>query len=200
MVSKRERASSRREEILHATVQLVEQVGYEGIRIADVAAKLGVSPSLVIYHFATKEELVARAFQFAMDNDLITLRRIARQEANPVDRVMAIMDWYAPNDTSMSWNLWINSWAAGMRNTRLRDTLVEANREWKTLLEDSIDEAVQGNMIAPIDSSAATVRMFAFVDGLAVARVARTAAIPRTVIQAWVSEMVHRELGIAHIS
>lgn len=194
MGTKRARASSRREEILAATVGLVEEVGYEGVRVADVALKLGVSPSLVIYHFETKEKLVAKSFRFAMENDLITLQRIAKSERDPLLRVIAIMRWYAPSATSRSWNLWINSWSAGMRNEELARVLAEADREWKKIIVEAIELAVGKDVRAELNAWGSAVRMCAFVDGLAVATVARKIAITRETVETWVEEFVRYEL------
>ena len=60
----------RREEILTATVDLVDRLGLAAVRVADVAAELGVSASLVFYHFGTKDDLVAEAFAHAVERDL----------------------------------------------------------------------------------------------------------------------------------
>ena len=61
----RKSAAVRREEILAATVEEIEATGLRALRVSDVAARLGLSASLVIYHFETKEALVAEAFDFA---------------------------------------------------------------------------------------------------------------------------------------
>ena len=49
----RKRASVRREGILAATVDAIEATGLRALRVADVAGRLGLSASLVIYHFQT---------------------------------------------------------------------------------------------------------------------------------------------------
>ena len=54
----RKSAEIRREEILAATIEEIEATGLRTLRVADVADRLGLSASLVIYHFATKEALV----------------------------------------------------------------------------------------------------------------------------------------------
>uniref|UniRef100_UPI00117ECAA0 helix-turn-helix domain-containing protein n=1 Tax=Streptomyces glaucescens TaxID=1907 RepID=UPI00117ECAA0 len=49
----------RRQELLRATVEQIEARGVAAVRISDVASALGVSNALVLYHFSTKEKLVA---------------------------------------------------------------------------------------------------------------------------------------------
>ncbi len=60
-------AAERREELLRATVAQIEARGAAAVRIADVAGELGVSAPLVLYHFSTKEKLVAAAFSYAAE-------------------------------------------------------------------------------------------------------------------------------------
>lgn len=57
--------AERREELLRAAVEQIEARGVAAVRIADVASALGVSNALVLYHFSSKEQLVAAAFASA---------------------------------------------------------------------------------------------------------------------------------------
>ena len=63
----------RREEILAATVAEVQRGGLAQTRVADVASALGISPALVFYHFETKDRLLAEAFAYAAERDLVRL-------------------------------------------------------------------------------------------------------------------------------
>lgn len=62
--------------MLGAAVEQIEEHGVAAVRIADVASALGVSNALVLYHFSTKEKLVAAAFAYAADGDLAHLRKL----------------------------------------------------------------------------------------------------------------------------
>ena len=50
----------RRAQILAASGQLVRRRGFTATRMADVAAELGLSAPLIVYHFRTKDELPGR--------------------------------------------------------------------------------------------------------------------------------------------
>ena len=78
----RKSAAVRREEILAATVEEIEATGLRALRVSDVAARLGLSASLVIYHFETKEALVAEAFDFAGRQDIDRARELAAGTAS----------------------------------------------------------------------------------------------------------------------
>ena len=57
--------AQRRGDLLRAAIEQIEARGVTALRIADVASALGVSNALVLYHFSSKEQLVADAFRHA---------------------------------------------------------------------------------------------------------------------------------------
>ena len=87
----------RREEILTATLEQVDQLGLAATRVADVAQALGVSAGLVFYHFGTKDQLLAEAFAFAVDRDLQRLHTRARRSSDPCDRLRQAVRRYGPD-------------------------------------------------------------------------------------------------------
>ncbi len=81
--------AERREELLRAAVEQIEIRGVSSVRIADVAQVLGVSNALVLYHFSTKEKLVAAAFAYAAEADLAHLRDLLARRTTAVRRLRA---------------------------------------------------------------------------------------------------------------
>ena len=57
-------ADQRREQMLHAALEVISTRGYADTRIADVAERAGVSPALVIYYFKTKDHLLTEAIRY----------------------------------------------------------------------------------------------------------------------------------------
>ena len=56
-----------REQVLAVAVQLFNEQGYDATSVADVAARLGLTKSALYHHFASKEELLRRALDAALD-------------------------------------------------------------------------------------------------------------------------------------
>ena len=112
--------AERREELLRAAVEQIEARGVAAVRIADVAAALGVSNGLVLYHFSTKEKLVAAAFAHAAEDDLAHLRRLLGRRTTALRRLRSAVRWYAPTGQAKGWRLWIEGWAASLRDPALR--------------------------------------------------------------------------------
>ena len=58
-------ADVRRDQMLAAAATLIAERGFTETRIADVAARVGASPALVIYYFRTKDNLLTEALRWS---------------------------------------------------------------------------------------------------------------------------------------
>lgn len=185
----------RREEILTATVDLLDRVGLASIRVADVAAALGVSPALVFYHFGTKDSLVADAFAHAVDRDLRRIDRATAHGTDPIDRLRRVLRLYGPTGAAAGWRLWIDAWALAQREPVIRKVLRRLDERWCAVLREVIEEGVaEGTFTCP-DPEATVARVSALIDGLSVATlVYRT--VSREQLREWVGGAVAGELGI----
>ena len=215
----RKSASERRGEILAATIEEIEATGLRTLRVADVAARLGLSPSLVIYHFVTKEALVAAAFAHAGENDLCRARRLAASRKPARERLRDVVGWYMPSGSTRSWKIWIDGWSAGLFDEELRSTFTNLDREWKAILAGLIVEGVEGvdggangeasvavdevvdsareAIEADAESAAesAATRILAYLDGLAIQALINPEAVSRSVLNGWVDDFLANELG-----
>ncbi|HRX35589.1 MAG TPA: TetR family transcriptional regulator [Aestuariivirga sp.] len=54
----------RRQQLIDATIKVLGQKGYAALTIADVAKQAGLSAGIVIFHFNSKDELLADTMQF----------------------------------------------------------------------------------------------------------------------------------------
>ena len=57
----------RREQMLHAALEVISERGFADTRIADIAERIGISPALVIYYFKTKDQLLTEAIRHYED-------------------------------------------------------------------------------------------------------------------------------------
>ncbi|WP_199921396.1 TetR/AcrR family transcriptional regulator [Streptomyces bicolor] len=188
--------AERREELLRAAVEQIEARGVAAVRIADVASALGVSNALVLYHFATKEKLVAAAFAHAAEGDLGHLRRILGRRTTALRRLRAAVRWYAPTGQAKGWRLWIEGWAAALREPALREVTRDLDRQWKAAIAEVIAEGVAANEFRCPDPTGTALRLTALLDGLAVQLTSYPGAVSRARAQQWVDETLARELGL----
>lgn len=188
--------AERREELLRAAIEQIEARGAASVRIADVASALGVSNALVLYHFATKEKLVAAAFAHAAEADLAHLRRLLGRRTSAVRRLRGAVRWYAPTGHAKGWRLWIEGWAASLRDATLRDVAYDLDQQWKAALADVIAEGAEAGEFTCEDPSAAAWRLTALLDGLAVQMTSYAGSLPRAKMLEWTDDALAHELGL----
>ena len=185
----------RREEILIATTDLLDRIGLQAIRVADVAEELGISPSLVFYHFGTKDTLVAEAFAHAVDRDLSRLDQATAKGADPLDRLRRVLRLYGPTGTAVGWRIWIDAWALAQREPVIRKVLRRLDQRWTTSLQEVVAAGVADGSFTCPDPAASVARVSALLDGLSVATLVYR-SVTRAQLREWVAEAVARELGL----
>ncbi|MFH9011463.1 TetR/AcrR family transcriptional regulator [Streptomyces sp. NPDC017943] len=188
--------AERRGELLRAAIEQIEARGVAAVRIADVASALGVSNALVLYHFSSKEQLVAAAFRHAAEADLAHLRRLLGRRSPALRRLRSAVRWYAPTGQAKGWRLWIEGWAAALREPALREVTEDLDRRWKAALAEVIAEGVAAGEFPCPDPPGAAFRLTALLDGLAVQLTSYPGSVPRARAQQWADEALARELGL----
>ncbi|MEU2623731.1 TetR/AcrR family transcriptional regulator [Streptomyces sp. NPDC007157] len=188
--------AERREELLRAAIEQIEARGVAAVRIADVASALGVSNALVLYHFSTKEKLVAAAFAYAAEDDLAHLRKLLGRRTSASRRLRTAVRWYAPTGQAKGWRLWIEGWAVALREPALRGVTQELDQQWKAAIAEVIAEGVAAGEFRCPDPTATALRLTALLDGLAVQLTSYPGALSRVRAQEWVDEALARELGL----
>lgn len=186
----------RREEMLRAAVEQIEARGVGAVRIADVASALSVSNALVLYHFSTKEKLVAAAFTYAAEGDLAQLRKLLGRRTSAVRRLRAAVRWYAPTGQAKGWKLWIEGWAASLREPALRAVARDLDQQWKAALAEVITEGAEAGEFRCEDPASAAWRLTALLDGLAVQMTSYAGSLSRSAMLEWTDDALARELGI----
>jgi AcrR family transcriptional regulator len=193
--ARRARGDVRREEILDATLAVVDRDGLAATRVGDVADALGVSSGLVFYHFGTKDALVAEAFAHAVQKDLARLDTVTETRQEPVERLRRVLRLYGPTGAASGWRMWIDAWALAQHEPVIRTTLRRLDQRWAQALRQLVDEGVAAGTFACPDADATVARVSALLDGLAVA-VLVYRSVTRAQLRRWVAEAVAGELGI----
>lgn len=196
MVRTRKTPDARREEILRACADLVDQRGADVVRFSDVADSLGISPSLIAYHFRSKDALIAETFSWAAQRDLRRLADVTSGGAPARDRLMAALGWYSPTGAAYGWRLWIEHWAMSLRSPTLRKVGRDLDGAWKQALVAIIEQGCASEEFVCADAREAATRITAFLDGLAVQAIVYRRRIPARLAAERTRDVVARELGM----
>ncbi|BCY18586.1 MAG: TetR/AcrR family transcriptional regulator [Chloroflexi bacterium] len=64
METKIDNPSVRKNELIEATFEIIARLGFEGLRIRDVAKEVGINPATMYYYFPTKEALIDNVIDY----------------------------------------------------------------------------------------------------------------------------------------
>ncbi|MCQ9388170.1 TetR family transcriptional regulator [Brevibacterium sp. 50QC2O2] len=192
----RKTSQARRAEILETTADQIAAHGTGGVRVADVARELGVSPALIMYHFSTLDALITRALQFVADRDIARLEVLAGAGGSVCERLPGMLRWYAPSERAAGWRFWIEGWAFAGRDERATAITRELDDRWKAAFSDLLAEGRAAGEFRVADPRATTLRVHALLDGLAIQQVVYRRDLPDDTLRAWATEALARELGI----
>ena len=166
---KKPTVAERRTEILEVTCQVVIERGFAATRIADVAKQLGVSSSLIHYHFDSKEQLLAEAFAHYARKDVAEMEAEIEAAPSAVAQLDRVIHNYVPEGSGdVEWMLWIDGWGEALRNPMMRKISQELDEQSAALAERVIRHGVETGEFVCTDPAAAAMRLTAVVDGLAV--------------------------------
>ena len=156
-------------EILEAACRVIARGGTHGLRMSAVAREAGVSNALLHYYFATREELLARAFAYA------EARAHARAQAElalcttGAERLERFLLLYLDEEPAFheSWVLWNELWTSALFDEKVRPQVSEAYRRWLAWVEELVGEGhADGSIRAGASPGDAALLMTAAVDGL----------------------------------
>ena len=156
----------RRNEILGVTCQVVIERGFGSTRIADVADRLGVSTGLIHYHFDSKDQLLAEAFQWAAEADLSRLHAEVERGSTAVERLERVIHLYGPLEAEPGWMLWIDGWGEALRSPPLQKISQELDHQWQQVMAGVVRDGVDAGEFRCADPEATAWRLTALLDGL----------------------------------
>ncbi len=195
---KKQTVEERRSEILQVTCEVVIERGFAATRISDVAKRLGVSSSLIHYHFDSKEQLLAEAFAHYARKDLAEM--VGEIQSGPtsvaqLDR--AIQNYVPEGSDDVEWMLWIDGWGEALRNPMMKKISQELDEQSAELLQRVISGGVDAGDFTCADPRAAAMRLTALVDGLAIQFAAHDGMMNRAELINHVRTVAAAEVGIA---
>jgi TetR/AcrR family transcriptional regulator, cholesterol catabolism regulator len=86
--------TQREEEILTAAARMFREKGYHGTSVRDIAESVGLLKGSLYHYIRSKEELLARLFEGALEETVRELETIAARDATPTERLRDMVEAY----------------------------------------------------------------------------------------------------------
>jgi AcrR family transcriptional regulator len=165
-------ADQRREQMLHAALEVISARGYADTRIADVAERAGVSPALVIYYFKTKDHLLTEAIRYYEDNwYAVGQSRLARLKsaAERLEEFVAMSCLSeADPEPASSGQLWLDFWAQAARNAEVAAVRQKSDERWRDVISTLVQEGQEAGEFHAVDPATFALYLSTLLDGLTI--------------------------------
>jgi AcrR family transcriptional regulator len=159
----------RREQILAAACDVISEIGFKSLRVADVAKRAGLSTGTVHYYFDTKTALMRGAFEWNFTKSLERRRHLLEQVDDPQQRLRVFVDSYLPEDeqTVHAWRVWAELWVEAMHDSELQDLNEQVYGEWRRIIAGAIRDGQVAGQFRPEDPVIVANALIGMIDGLA---------------------------------
>ena len=157
--------------IMKATYRALCTHGYANLTMAAIAGEFDKSKSLIHYHYATKQDLLAAFMEFLLD------RLAAKVEAADANDAAAKIDLvldallFGPEDAEDFQRAMLELRAQAPHDAVYRKQLAENDASVRRLLADTIESGVEAGTFAPVDSERTAELVLVMIEG---ARTRRT--------------------------
>lgn len=148
--------SAREDEILAAAARMFREKGYHGTSVRDIAESVGLLKGSLYHYIRSKEELLARLFDGALEGTVRELEAIAVRDASASDRLHDMVEAYVRAVTANldAVGLYLREWrslpAPDLRRLRAKRHAMRA------LFEDVVAQGVRAREFAAGDEKIAT--------------------------------------------
>ncbi|WP_329624862.1 TetR/AcrR family transcriptional regulator [Streptomyces sp. NBC_01255] len=161
---------SARESILQAAVELIARDGFDGVRIADIAARAGVSSALVHYHFTGRDRLLTGALSHSLTRAEARLPGRTRHadRDTPPQRLADLIDFGLPltHDDVLECRLWAELEIRSSGSPELAATLTEFRARMLRPLTAVVEDGLRSGDFRDCDPADVATVALALLDGL----------------------------------
>jgi len=190
--------ASARQRMLDAAVRRIAREGIDEVRIARIARDAGVSPSLVHYHFASREALLAEALEHSYERAGDARIATPDEHAAAGYRLRVMIDQCLPLPGALrdDWLLWAELWLRASRHPELRPTAARLYARMRAWFAEALDDGIARGEFAPCDTGRLADRIIALVDGLGIRALMDDPAMPVERARAEIWTAVAADLGV----
>ena len=185
-----------RGELLAAARRVIRRAGFAGVTVGEITREAGASLGLLNYHFGSKDQVLAEAFDEIARSELAEIEAIARRPDPPSERLAACLDVSDWGDRE-SWTLWLDAWGASGRVEALRVTLGFYADGWRACLARVLDDGVRDGSWACEDPAQSASLIVAMIDGIGLQAMLHPDEVTPEKAGAWARRIVEAELGVA---
>ncbi|KEA53848.1 TetR family transcriptional regulator [Mangrovibacter sp. MFB070] len=153
------------QKILRAASRCFSEKGFNATSVGDIARAASLSQGAMYVHFRNKADLIAAIVETEKDTALEKYTQPF--SCGPIARICELIrscinEVGYPADHK----LWVEIIAEAARNPSVRETFISTDKIMRTGIKSLIEKGVEhGDLAEELDSEAATLAIFALIDG-----------------------------------
>jgi AcrR family transcriptional regulator len=194
-------ADVRRDQMLAAAATLIAERGFADTRIADVAARVGASPALVIYYFGTKDSLLTEALRWSESSFYAATEEMLRSTPTIRARIETLVEWTlvsdAPASAPSDWGLWFDLWAQAFRHPEVKKDRADLDAQWRDLITRLVRAGIEDGEVEPLDVETFAIMWGSLLDGLVVQVALEDPVVDVDRARAVALQVAFKELGLS---
>lgn len=194
-------ADARRDQMLAAAARLIAERGFSDTRIADVAARVGASPALVIYYFGSKDALLTAALRWSESSFYEAAEAMLKRTRSLEKRLKTLVDWTClpdeQDDLPGDWGLWFDLWAQAFRHPEVKKDRAALDQQWRDLIKRVVQDGVEAGEIGDVDVESFAIMWAALLDGLVVQVALDDPLVDGKRAQRIALDVARKELGLS---
>ena len=184
-----------RAHVIEVTRDLTFSQPLTTVSIRQIANASGMSPSHVLYYFGTKDELLFEAWMWH-EESLARARRLAYSGMPSASaRLRHFIECAAPAPHDPHWLLWFYVLARQTNDQRVASRVAQIQAVWLSDLTGAIEYGVEIGEFTHPDPKAFSVRLQAYIDGLALNVVNEISWMTRETMIEWALDFAAEGLG-----
>lgn len=163
----------RRQQILEAAATVIAERGICDTRIADVAARIGSSPALILYYFPSKDALLIEALAHRDQQFFDHVAEGMGASSSPVERLERLIDASVPpseavTDEENDWHLWIETWSRARHDPGLAAERARMDALFRKTVADVVRDGIAEGVFLHDDPDSFALMLTCLIDGLAI--------------------------------
>jgi AcrR family transcriptional regulator len=195
-MSRRSKGAEREQAVIDATVELIGEQGLPDLRVADVAARAGMSVGHVTYYFPSKSELLVRAIQQSEMSFQRQVTAALDQIDDPWQRFCTLIELAsAEGPGDRGWLLWLEVWTNAVGNDQVAEVQRSLDAWWRSTMVAIVGEGVRRGAFECDNPGRATAVLSALTDGLSV-QLALDGGLDRATVLDLIFDTARQVLGV----
>ncbi len=160
-------SETRRHEIVEAFYETAKAEGLENVSIAKIAHKMGIQPSLIIYYYKTKEDLIFALIEFNLEKYSAIYRPGENGGLHAGEKLSKILDKLFSHE----WNLlfddgvFYSCYALTYRSDRIKKSYKMLHDSLRAMLAEAIEACNTEGLLQVEDVQRVSELIFIMVEG-----------------------------------